>query len=121
MDTAQVAKQLVDLCRIGEFEKAVDDLYSKDIVSVEPMAMGSMPAEARGIEAIRGKGKWWSDNHTVHSCKVAGPFVARNQFVVEFTLDVTDKPTSKRSTMTEAGVYTVQNGKIVREEFFYSA
>jgi hypothetical protein len=34
-------------------------------------------------------------------------------------MDVETKSTGKRETMNEVGVYTVQNGKIIREEFMY--
>src|SRR5438132_242558 len=114
--TTEVAQQLVALCRKGEFMKAVDTLYSKDIVSVEPMAMPPMPAEMRGIEAVRGKGEWWNNNHEIHAMKVSGPFVAGDKFVVNFDFDVTNKPSGKRMQMAEAGIYTVANGKVAREE-----
>jgi hypothetical protein len=118
--TTEVAQQLVNHCRKGEFMQAVGALYSKDIVSVEPMAMPPMPAESRGIDAVRGKGEWWTNNHQVHSCTVGGPFVAGDRFIVTFDMDVTDKPSGKRMKMSEAGIYTVANGKVAREEFLYS-
>ena len=34
-------------------------------------------------------------------------------------MDVTVKETGARMTMDEIGVYTVKNGKIVEERFFY--
>ena len=121
MNTTEVGQKLVDLCRKGENLKAMETLYDKNIVSVEPMAMPPMPAEMKGYEAVLGKSKWWVDNHEVHSAKVAGPFVAGDKFVVIFDYDVTNKPSGKRMQMNEAGVYTVANGKVVREEFYYHA
>jgi len=38
---------------------------------------------------------------------------------VRFAYDVTNKPSGRRYQMDEAGVFTVENGKITREEFFY--
>lgn len=32
---------------------------------------------------------------------------------------MTNKPSGQRFTMDEAALYTVKNGEIVREEFFY--
>jgi hypothetical protein len=58
------------------------------------------------------------ENHEVHSCKVTGPFVAGDKFIVEFDLDVTNKPSKKRMQMKEAGLYVVANGKVMREDFF---
>ena len=78
----EIAQQLVDLCRKGEFMKAVNAFYSNDVVSVEPMAMPPMPAEMRGLDAVRGKGDWWINNHQVHSMSIGGPFVHGDRFVV---------------------------------------
>jgi hypothetical protein len=115
--TEEVANRLVDLCRKGEWMKAVDDLYAKDIVSVEAREMENMPSEMRGIDLVRGKTTWWEQNMEVHSAKVGGPFLARDTFVVQFDVDVTDKASNKRMQMSEVGIYTVKDGKVAREEF----
>ena len=117
MTTEEVATKLVEHCRKGEWMKAVDNLYAKDIVSVEAHEMGNMPAEMRGIDQVRGKTEWWEKNMQVHSAKVAGPFVARDSFVVQFDVDVTDKASNKRMQMSEVGIYKVKDGKVAREEF----
>jgi hypothetical protein len=117
MNTEEVAKKLVEYCRKGEWMKAIDDLYAKDIISVEAQAMENMPAEMRGIDQVRGKTEWWEKNMEVHSAKVTGPFVARDTFVVQFDVDVTDKASKKRMQMSEVGIYTVKDGKVAREEF----
>lgn len=119
--TAAVAQELVTLCRAGRYVDAVNKLYSPKIVSVEPVAMENMPAEMTGIDAVRGKNEWWSANNEVHSAEANGPFVAQEQFAVQYTFDVTFKPTGKRTRMTEMALYTVKDGKIVREQFFYNA
>jgi hypothetical protein len=117
MNTEEVANKLVELCRKGEWMKAVDELYSKDIVSVEAREMENMPAEMRGIDLVRGKTTWWEQNMEVHSAKVSGPFLARDTFVVQFDVDVTDKASNKRMQMSEVGIYAVKDGKVAREEF----
>ena len=117
MNTEEVGKRLVEICRKGEWMKAIDELYAKDIVSVEAQAGENMPAEMRGIDQVRGKTEWWEKNMQVHSAKVTGPFVARDTFVVQFDVDVTDKASKKRMQMSEAGIYTVKGGKVAREEF----
>jgi SnoaL-like protein len=121
MTTAEVAKQLVELCRKGEFEKAMTSLYSKDIVSVEPMDMNNMPRTMKGIDAVKKKGEWWTTNHTIHSMDVKGPYNSPDKFAVIFEFDVTNRPTGKRHKMAEVAVYTVANGKVVHEEFLYQA
>src|SRR5436190_13577257 len=115
--TEEVATKLVDYCRKGEWMKAVDDLYAKDIVSVEAHAMENMPAEMRGIDQVRGKTEWWEKNMEVHSAKVGEPFVARDTFVVQFDVDVTEKASKKRTQMCEVGIYKVKDGEVAHEEF----
>ncbi len=66
---------------------------------------------------MRGKIEWWVENMEVHSVKVGGPFVVHDRFIVQYDMDVTDKNSKKRMQMSEVGVYTVRDGKIVREEF----
>ncbi len=120
MSTHEIGKQLVALCSEGKFEEAMKTLYSPEIVSIEAGAPAGMPAEVTGIEAVAAKGQWWAENHDVHDLKLAGPYPKGDQFVVTFTMDVTFKPESKRFVMEEAALYTVKDGKIVREEFFYT-
>jgi ketosteroid isomerase-like protein len=119
--TATVAQELVSLCRAGRYVDAVDKLYSPDIVSVEPVGNEQMPAQMSGIKAIRGKNEWWLDNHEVHTGEVKGPFVGEDQFAVHYTFETTFKPTGERKRHTEMALYTVKDGKIVREQFFYHA
>ena len=42
------------------------------------------------------------------------------KYVVRFTYEVTNKPSGRRFKLDEAALFTVENEKIVREEFFYS-
>jgi hypothetical protein len=121
MNTLEVGKKLVELCNQGKNDEAIEALYSHDIVSVEAGAPPGESAEKRGIEAIRGKSKWWFDNHIVHSAKSEGPFPNGDRFAVRFTYDITAKHMNNlRLVMDEVGLFTVKDGKIVREEFFYS-
>jgi DNA-dependent RNA polymerase auxiliary subunit epsilon len=116
MNTQEVANKVVELTRKQAWREATDSLYADDIASVEARAMDASP-ETHGIEAVRGKVDWWLEAMETHSVKVHGPFVAHDRFVVQFDADVSDKKTKERSQLSEVGVYTVENGKIVREEF----
>lgn len=122
MDTKQIGKTLVDLCNQGKNLDAIDSLYSKDVVSVEAAGSPESPRESKGIDQIRAKNRWWYENNEVHSGKAEGPFPNEDRFAVKFVYDVTPKSgkmKGKRFQMNEVGIYTVKNGKIVREEFFY--
>ena len=118
--TAAVAEELVALCRAGRNLDAVNTLYSPAILSVESMGNEQMPREMKGIDAVRQKNQWWIDNNEVHSADADGPFVGDGKFAVHYTFDATFKPTGKREKMEEMALYTVKDGKIVREQFFYN-
>ena len=122
-DTLEVGKKLVSLCKEGKFEEATSTLYSDDIVSVEVMGSPEMPATMHGLDAIKKKGEWWVNNHEVHSAEINGPWPHGDRFIVNFKFDVTPKAgpmAGKRMTMDEAGLYTVKDGKVTHEEFFYA-
>jgi ketosteroid isomerase-like protein len=119
----EVGKKLVELCRQGKNMEAINTLYGPNIVSIEAHSMPSMPAKYEGIAAVKGKSEWWEKNHEVHSGKAEGPWPHGDRFIVRFTYDVTPKTgpmAGKRFTMDEAALYTVKDGKVVQEEFFYS-
>jgi hypothetical protein len=117
MNTEEVAKKVVELTRKQAWNEAVDLLYAEDIVSVEARTMDGSSAETRGIKGVREKVDWWTNAMEIHSFKVNGPFVAHDRFVVQYDIDVTDTESKRRMQMSEVGVYTVKDGKIVREEF----
>lgn len=117
--TAAVAEELVAFCRAGRNMDAINTLYSPDIVSIESMGNEQMPREMKGIDAIRQKNKWWGENNEVHSSVVDGPFIGEDKFAVYYNFDVTFKPTGQRTPMEEMALYSVKDGKVVREQFFY--
>jgi ketosteroid isomerase-like protein len=117
--TAAVAEELTAFCRAGRNIDAINTLYSPDIVSVESMGNAQMPAETRGLDAIRKKNEWWAANNEVHSAEVDGPFIGEDKFSVYYKYDITSKPQNRRAIMEEMALYTVRDGKVVREQFFY--
>lgn len=120
MNTLEVAKKYVELVKAHQNHTVLETLFAPECVSVEAGAPPGQSAEAKGVKAIAEKGKNWMENHEVHSAKVDGPWPNGDRFIVRFTYDVTNKPSGKRFTMEEAALFTVANGKITREEFFYA-
>jgi len=117
MSIAELAKDFTDLLKGGGDEKAAEKYNADDIVSYEA-SEGPMSV-CRGKEETKKKGVWWQENHEVHSHSADGPFVNGDQFAVRFQYDLTPKSTGKRVQMEEVGLYTVKDGKIVEERFFY--
>jgi hypothetical protein len=122
MDTYEVGKKLVDLCKAGKNADAINTLYSQKVVSIEPHGGPQMPQRMEGLAAIREKNEWWVKNHKVYGHEVEGPWPAGDRFIVRFQYDVehTGGPMKgQRMKLDETGLYTVKDGKIVQEEFFY--
>lgn len=115
MSIQALAKQFVDLCNQGKNFDVMNTMYADNIVSVE--ASGN---ETAGKTAVIEKSKRWASTLTIQGEKVLGPyFHGPNQFAVHITFEVTPKATGQRVTQQEVGVYTVKDGKITREQFFY--
>jgi len=117
--TLEIANTYVELCRKNEHERILDTLFSPDAVSVEAGAPPGQSPEARGLAAIRAKGASWGAEHEIHAATVDGPWPNGDRFIVRMAFDLTHKPSGRRFPMEEAALYTVENGKITREEFFY--
>lgn len=117
MTTAEVAKAFTDLLKQNDHEGAGAKYNADDIVSYE--AMEGPMAVLKGKDAVKQKGDWWAANHEVHGGSVEGPFVNGDQFAVRISMDITPKSTGERTTMDEVCVYTVKDGKIAEERFYY--
>lgn len=119
MTVKEVSERYVALCKEGKYGECLDELFAKDAVSVEAWTPPGTDPVASGIGAIRAKGEWWVNNHEVHSGEVFGPYPNGDRFMVRFVFDITNRPANRRMKMDEIGLFTVESGKIVREEFFY--
>ena len=119
MTTQEIANRLVELCRTGNYEQTVKELYSPNIVSVEPEGVPNRIAS--GIEAIVEKGKNFNTRiESVNTSVITDPVVADNIFSCAMLMNVNMKGVPVPMNMNEICVYTVAEGKIVKEEFFYT-
>jgi hypothetical protein len=121
MTNTEIGNKYVSFCKQGQFEACLLELFSPDAVSVEAWVPPGAERIATGLPAIRAKGEAWGRDHEVHKAEVSGPFPHDDRFAVYFDFEVTNKPSNRRISMQEVGLFTVENGKIVREEFFYNA
>ena len=120
MDLNAIANELVAGCRENRAKENLDKLYTPDAVSVEAADMGQ-GRETKGVEGIKAKHDWWESTMEMLDGDIRGPmFDGDNRFAVIFTMTAKERETGKVSDMEEVAVYTVADGKIVREEFFYA-
>ncbi|MEO0512011.1 MAG: SnoaL-like domain-containing protein [Planctomycetota bacterium] len=72
-----------------------------------------------GLDEIREKHKQWYEQHTVHAFGFKSVHFGQTGFGIVWTMDVEAKDGSwPRMEMDELAIYTVANGKVVREEFW---
>lgn len=112
----QIGQTLVKMFNAGQFKEIEEMYWSPQIVSCEGVGVGM---EWRGLKAVEEKNAGWMADHVIHGASAEGPYVGSTGFAVKFRMDVETKSAGKRETMEEVGVYTVRDGKIVREEFMY--
>lgn len=119
MTTQEIANRLVELCKEGQFQQVVEELYSPDILSIEPK--GAIWPEGRGLEFIQQKGEqWMAMVAEVHDSYISDPLVADQFFTIQMRTDVTLNESGARMVMDELCLYRTENGKIVEEQFFYT-
>jgi hypothetical protein len=107
----EIGESLVSLFNSGKSEEAESTWYHRKIESIEDD--GSV---FDGWKGVLEKGKWWKENFTVLSMRATGPFVCSTGFSVIYSGRVR-MPDGSETDAHECGVYTVEDGRIVREQF----
>ena len=117
MTTQEIADRLIALCREGKFHTALEELYSKDAVSIEAQATPDFAKETKGLEAIFEKGhKWAGMVEETKNIEVSDPVVATNSFALTMRMELVMRQHGPVD-MKELCIYTVKDGKIVSEQF----
>lgn len=115
MIITEIAKRVVELNRANDHMTVYSEFYTDETVSVENW--GGKLDTYKGMEAIGEKGKkWMEDIKEMHSVTCSEPLVSDSSFAITFSMDVTYKSRG-RVAETEMAIYTVKDGKIIREEF----
>ncbi|MDZ4754505.1 MAG: nuclear transport factor 2 family protein [Phycisphaerae bacterium] len=109
---AEIGASLVSFFNAGKASEVERQWHHKNIESIEGDGTVHL-----GRKGIREKNAWWSSSFDTHTALAEGPYVGATGFAVHFTITISPKGTDDRMTMREVGVYTVNKGKIVREEF----
>lgn len=116
---AEIGTQLVAMFNQGQFTEIEDKFWNKkEIASIEGVGVGMAWI---GVKAVRAKNDAWMADHEIHGGSAEGPYVGSTGFAVRFKMDVTTKSTGERMVMDEIGVYSIEDGKIVCEEFMYGS
>jgi hypothetical protein len=121
MTTQEAAACYHELASQRKFIEIQDTLYHDDVVCQEPdkAALMGMPILTNGREAVKAKGiARRAMIEIIHTYNVGDPIVAGEFFSVVLNQEVTFKG-KPRMALEEIGVFQVNDGKIVKEHFFY--
>lgn len=118
MSTQEIANRLVELCNKGDYQTCYQELYSPEVWSIEPEGWPNQ--KVQGLDGIAEKGKQWNEQmEEFHGSAIGEPIVAGDHFALTMMYDATFKGQG-RVKMEEVCVYQVQDGKIVKEQFFFT-
>jgi len=121
MTTQEVANRYIELEKQGKWMEIQEELYSEDVVSIEPehaAAIGMVPL-TKGLEKVKAKGKAFNEMiEEMHGGYCSEPIVGGNFFSVSMGMDVTMKG-QPRMKLDEICVFQVKEGKIISEQFFF--
>jgi hypothetical protein len=117
MTTQEIANRLVELCREGKNLQAYEELFSEDAIAIEPAHTG-IP-DAIGKAAMIEKQEMMAMMiMEMHGMGVSDPLVSGNFFSCAMWIDA-EMLGRDRSKLEEIAVYQVEDGKIVKEMFFF--
>jgi len=115
MSLRRIAHQVVELCNQGRNFEVMENLYDPNIASVEPTGQATV-----GKQPVIEKSRRWAEGVKIHSESVIGPFFHGNdRFATKTIFEITRKDTGRRESLEEITIYTVKNGLITKEEFFF--
>lgn len=112
----EVANSVTAMIRAGAPEARIwDRWFHPGFTSIEGNGL-----QWRGREAVAERVLAFHRDNTIAACEITGPLVGGSSFAVRYTSDIVHNATGARVTLDEIGVYTVEDGRVIREEFMYA-
>lgn len=107
----EIGESLVALFNAGKATEAESTWYARKIESIE-----SEGQVFEGLAGVAEKSAWWNANFTIVSMRAAELYTCATGFTVVYKGRVKG-PDGVERDANEVGVYTVEKGRIVREQF----
>ncbi len=115
-----VARDFTAMMRAGHFVAAGERYWADGVISVEPADLPTgIPAHVSGIAAVRDKAHSRFGVSRINDLGIDGPFVTDNQFALFLDMLITDPASGAAEPFTEIAIFTVRDGRIIEERFFY--
>jgi hypothetical protein len=112
---AEIGAEVVQMIRASAGDPAIWARHWHN--QCESVEGGKTAMAWRGMKQIKAKSDWWNQDHAIRGGSVEGPYIGATGFTIRFRAQVETLSTGAVESMEEVGVYTVKNGKVVREEF----
>jgi hypothetical protein len=110
----EIAHRLASLCAEQKFVEAYTELFSDHAESTDPIYKNE---PLKGLAQLIERERQFLSTAEIHDIKVSEALFAGNYFTVIIAMDFTVSGRERRK-MEEIGVYKVENGKIVSQQFF---
>ncbi|WP_411290304.1 SnoaL-like domain-containing protein [Sphingorhabdus sp.] len=115
-----IARDFTSMLRQGQFVAARERYWAADVRSIEPHDLpDGIKAEVLGFDAARAKTVRWFVSRKVRDVTIDGPFVTGNQFALFLDMMIAGQPNGFAEPFTEIAIFTVRDGRISEERFFY--
>lgn len=119
-NVTEVARDFTMMLRQGQFMAARERFWATDVRSIDPHDLpGGIAAEVSGIEAARAKISRYLASRNIRDLSIDGPFVTGNQFALFLDMMIGGKPDVPDEPFTEIAIFTVRDGHISEERYFY--
>ena len=116
MTTQEIANRLTELMRTGKWLEAQEELFSDDIVSVEPDG-----GTVQGRQALAKKAQDWNEMvEDVGPTEISEALVADSYIACTLKGKMKLRGSGEEIPMDELCIYHTEGGKIVKEQFFYT-
>ncbi|HUG10294.1 MAG TPA: nuclear transport factor 2 family protein [Opitutaceae bacterium] len=118
--TIDVARRFTAMMAEGRFEEAGETYWAANVASIEPADLpGGIPAVVRGFDAAREKARLWFSACGIDNFKMEGPYLNGDQFTLLMDMVIVTHATGERRPFKEIAQFTVRDGKITEERYFY--
>ena len=119
-DIEELADDFLSLIQSGQAVAAAEKYWAIDIVSIEPEdTTEHAPAIVAGFDAARKKLTGWLGHSAMEDISIDGPFITGNRFALFIDMLIKRRATGQREPFSEIAIYTVRDGKIIEERYFY--
>lgn len=122
---AAIANDYAAMLAAGEALAAAQKYWADDIICVAPDRPPStkpapdQPALATGKTAALARLAEWLEGNALGDVLIDGPFITGDQFALFIDMEITRRISGTRKPFSEIATYTVRDGQIVEERFFY--